>query len=656
MPSTLVGVDFEGRVTQWNRGAETHTGINAPDAAGKPLREVYPLLAKEMVKVARAIRERETQKQERIPVQVDNRTRYNDITVYPLLDNEAEGAVIRVDDVTERVLIEDSIRNIVEGVSAVGRQFFNSMVAQLTKVLGADITYISEFCDESHETMRTLAVSDKGEVARGFDYAVKETPCGKVLQDGTCVALKDVRRLFPKAEMLESMEIDTYIGIPLVDSEERPLGVMAAMYQKPIEQLDFATSIMQVFAGRTAAELERLQATKELLALRNMLGNIINSMPSILVGIDADGRVMQWNDEAKRVTGIDAGEAHGQRFEKVFPDLGRDMQEVLDVANRHELQHSERIPCTINHEPRYADVTVYPITTDGSEGAVIRLDDVTDRVRIEEMMVQSEKMMSVGGLAAGMAHEINNPLAGILQNLQVMRNRLTHNTDRNLDAAQQAGTSLEAIQTYMEERGLMHMMDTILEAGRRAAKIVDNMLSFSRKDEAYYAPNDLEEIIERTIDLAANDYNLKKRFDFRHIEIIRDFDDQLEPIPCEGNQIQQVILNLLSNSAQAMAEVNDDSWEPRITLRTKRERNMALIEIDDNGPGMDAETRKRAFEPFFTTKEVGHGTGLGLSVSYFIITENHGGTMQVKSSPGNGACFSIRLPYEHRKALWGLRI
>jgi signal transduction histidine kinase len=276
-------------------------------------------------------------------------------------------------------------------------------------------------------------------------------------------------------------------------------------------------------------------------------------------------------------------------------------------------------------------------------------------VRIEEMMVQSEKMMSVGGLAAGMAHEINNPLAGILQNLQVIRNRVTLHTDRNTTAAAEAGTTLEAIQTYMESRGLMNMMESISEAGRRAAKIVDNMLSFSRKDEAHFSPNNLEEIIERSLELASNDYNLKKRFDFRHVKIIRDF-DPIDPIPCEGSQIQQVLLNLLTNSAQAMTEQEDRKSDPQITVRLKKEPDMVLLEVEDNGPGMDAGTRKRAFEPFFTTKEVGRGTGLGLSVSYFIITENHGGTMTLTSTPGKGARFSIRIPYEHRMERWGLRL
>ena len=655
MPSLLIGVDAEGTVIQWNRKAESMTGLLPLDAIGKPLRETFPALHKEMVKVERAIREGHPQKEERIPVQEGEHTRYNDITVYPLLEGETAGAVIRVDDVTDRVMIEDSIRNIVEGVSTVGRRFFNSMVDQLAKTLDADFTFISEFVDEDKTAMRTIAVSDGGKTVANFDFALSNTPCELVLRGDSCVYVDNARGRYPETELLQNLGIDGYIGIPLVDSEKHSLGVMVAMYREPVEQVDFTASIMQVFAGRTAAELERLQATKELVSARNLLENIINSTPSILVGVDAEGRVMQWNQQAELLSGIEAAQAQGRPLDRVFPDLGNEMNRVLETVGTHDVQRHQRIHCTSKGEPHMLDVTVFPITSDGGEGAVIRLDDVTDRVRIEEMMVQSEKMMSVGGLAAGMAHEINNPLAGILQNLQVMRNRVTHNTERNTKAAEEAGTSLEAIQAYMDERGLLKMMDSISEAGRRAAKIVDNMLSFSRKDEAHFAPNDIEEIIERSIELASNDYNLKKRFDFRHITIEREF-DTLPSIPCEGSQIQQVILNLLSNAAQAMAERPEGADAPKISIRLKNHGEMALIEIEDNGPGMDAETRKRVFEPFFTTKEVGHGTGLGLSVSYFIITENHGGSMNVSSSPGRGARFSIRIPFEHRIERWGLRL
>jgi len=168
------------------------------------------------------------------------------------------------------------------------------------------------------------------------------------------------------------------------------------------------------------------------------------------------------------------------------------------------------------------------------------------------------------------------------------------------------------------------------------------MLSFSRRSETHFGLVDLEEMLETVLRLAASDYDLKKKYDFKRIDVQRDYDPTLRTVYCDKTEIEQVILNLLKNAAQAMAE--DSTLFPTITLRTLREPHYVLIEVIDNGPGMDEKTLKRIFEPFFTTKEVGSGTGLGLSVSYFIVTEQHRGKLAVASKPGQGACFSIRLP------------
>lgn len=286
------------------------------------------------------------------------------------------------------------------------------------------------------------------------------------------------------------------------------------------------------------------------------------------------------------------------------------------------------------------------------EGAVV---DITERKRVEEMMIQSEKMLTIGGLAAGLAHEINNPLAGILQNAQVMRNRLTGDLPKNQRTADTCGTTMEAIEAYMNQRGIFSMIEAIDESGRRAAQIVNNMLSFSRKSESRFIPHDLCDLLDRTVKLASNDYDLIKNYDFRQIAIAREYDAAVPEVPCEASQIQQVFHNILKNGAHAMAVVRDEGrWTkdedmaPRFTLRVKEEGDMARIEIENNGPGMDQATRKRVFEPFFTTKGVGGGTGLGMSVSYFIITENHGGTLSVESAPGKGVNFIICLPLERR--------
>jgi len=149
---------------------------------------------------------------------------------------------------------------------------------------------------------------------------------------------------------------------------------------------------------------------------------------------------------------------------------------------------------------------------------------------------------------------------------------------------------------------------------------------------------------------AATDYDLKKQYDFKRIKIDRKYAGDLPAILCEGAKVQQVLLNILLNGAQAMQRTGTKS--PRFIIRTRceEEQGMVRLEIEDNGSGMDEITRKRVFEPFFTTKPKGVGTGLGLSVSYFIITEDHGGEMAVESRPGSGAKFIIRLPVNRLKS------
>jgi len=259
-------------------------------------------------------------------------------------------------------------------------------------------------------------------------------------------------------------------------------------------------------------------------------------------------------------------------------------------------------------------------------------EDITESRHARELMIQTEKMMTVAGLAAGMAHEINNPLAGILQSIQVVRNRISLDIPANRQAARECETSIEAVSAYLKKRKVLDLLATIKECGQRAANIVENMLSFSRKSESKFLPHDIRELLDNTVTLAQSEYDLRKKFDFRKIEVVREYAPDLPEILCDGNSVQQVFLNLLKNAAQAMADAKISS--PRIIIRASKVNDMVRIEVEDNGPGMLENIRRRVFEPFFTTKEVGAGTGLGLSVSYFIITDNHKGTMKVESTPG----------------------
>ena len=246
-----------------------------------------------------------------------------------------------------------------------------------------------------------------------------------------------------------------------------------------------------------------------------------------------------------------------------------------------------------------------------------------------------------------MAHEINNPLGGIIQGIQNVIRRISPDIPANIKAAEKAGCTLSSIHTYMEARKIIKTLEGITESGIRAAKIVSGMLEFSRKSDSRKSPCDLRELMNKAEILATQDYDLSKKYDFKKIKIIKQYDDNVCLTNCTETEIEQVFLNLLRNSAQAMAEWDEMPNPPEISIKIKNCGDIILCSISDNGPGMSETTRKRVFEPFYTTKSPGSGTGLGLSVSYFIITQNHRGKFNVHSSPRRGTKFNIILPVKN---------
>ncbi len=407
--------------------------------------------------------------------------------------------------------------------------------------------------------------------------------------------------------------------------------------------MNFHGRKVRVVSIRDITEYKKTQ--KEIVKLRNFLKSIIDSMPSFIAGIDIDGKVTAWNTEAEKLTGISVDDAMGRRIEKILPDIDIRMAAIKKAVHARNVEKFPRVRAIKDGREYLFDITIYPLAR-GFEGAAIRADDVTEKIRMEELLIQSEKMLSVGGLAAGMAHEINNPLAGVLQNLQVLENRLKTKLKPNIKAAEETGVDLDAMQKYMEKREIFSIMDSISKSGRRAATIVRDMLSFARKSDSSFIEYDLKKIMDTTIELAEKEYDLRKNFDFKKIKIIRKYDD-IPNVSCDGNKIQQVLLNLLKNGAQAMAQSTCKDIQPCFVLRIFKKdikNEYIRIEVEDNGPGIAGKIQKKIFEPFFTTKPVGIGTGLGLSVSYFIICENHKGNMGVISKPGEGTTFYIELP------------
>ncbi len=410
---------------------------------------------------------------------------------------------------------------------------------------------------------------------------------------------------------------------------------------QPFKHADLNLSVNAV--NSMAAKIEK--TIDELSQTRDFLQNVLDSMPSVLIVVGRDGHIRNMNLSAATLAKERSKNSKGKHVAEVFPLLGHDIEKHVSEA----ITHGQTITigqrkCPSFGKKKSAEVTIFPLSASVADGVVIRIDDITSRVRLQEVMVHTEKMLSVGGLGAGMAHEINNPLGGILQAAQNIERRLSPEFQKNIDVAENCGLQMDSLIRYLEERQVLNMLTGIRESGLRAAKIVQNMLQFSRHNDSALESCVLAVMLDRVIELARNDYDLKRKYDFKNFNVIRNYRHDVT-VYCSRTGVEQVFLNLIKNAAQAFDPINEsDDSKPEITINVLEDEDTISIEVIDNGHGMNEETRKRIFEPFFTTKKVGEGTGLGLAVSYFIIVDQHKGDLHVDSAQGEGTTFTVSLP------------
>ena len=536
---------------------------------------------------------------------------------HPVL-NEA-GDVLQlvgtVIDITERKRHEEALRRIAAYLAETQR-----------------LTHTGTFVGD--ETTKPLYWSDELFRIFGFDPQHGLPTRAEPLQR---IHPEDLDRFLQAFQRVIREKVDSDVEYRIV----LPDGTVKHIYGLGHPVLNANGELVEV-VGTTLDITERKRAEADISSLKNYLSNIIDSMPSILVGMDNAQTVTQWNRQAEAFTGIPAREAIGKPVVHLLPDFAAWITSMgTDMKEQHP-SSMEKLLIEKEGERRFYDLMLYPLLVDFVEGSVLRIEDVTERARIQELMIQTEKMMSIGGLAAGMAHEINNPLGIITQAAQNIERRISLDLPANRKISEELGLKLEEIRAYFDKRQIPDAIASIRTASARAAKIVANMLRFSRRADTTMEVTSLAQILDHALELAANDYDLKKKYDFRSISIIKDYED-MPQVSMVSVEIEQVLLNLLKNAAQAMI-ANPSDRRPSITLRLRREDRYAVLEVEDNGPGITEDIRRRVFEPFFTTKEPGVGTGLGLSVSYMIVTQNHKGLMEMQSTPGRGTVFKVSLP------------
>jgi PAS domain S-box-containing protein len=424
-------------------------------------------------------------------------------------------------------------------------------------------------------------------------------------------------------------------------------AVRAAYWQRISRQRE----TLEVLVAQRTSELEKTNA--ELRESEQRYRLLADNASDLIWTTDRTFRLTFVSPSIQTLCGYKVEEAsHLPLCDWFTPESYRTLLHVFET--RFSSDESRVHDClTLELEQQRKDGTAFPIelklsTVRGLSGEPIGLlgisRDISERKERQELLIQAEKMMSISGLAAGMAHEINNPLASALHSIDLIRSRLLVDSPENRSLALACGTTFDGVIAYLNQRKVTKMLQAAADSTERLSNITRTMLGFSRRSDKSFSMYDVREILDSTLVLASTDFALNKVVNFKEVEISKDYDNGVPLVPCDPISLQQVFLNIIKNGAEAMFEQGNPEKRPRFYLGIFEQPESVRIEIEDNGPGLNPETKSRIFEPFFTTKPAGQGTGLGLSVSYFIITENHRGQMTMETQKGVGTKFIICLP------------
>jgi two-component system, NtrC family, sensor kinase len=366
-------------------------------------------------------------------------------------------------------------------------------------------------------------------------------------------------------------------------------------------------------------EEQKIQ-TDELALLKEFNESIVESVNVGLLAVDEEGRITRCNSPFEEMMGLHRSEAVGKFVDEVFEEgfarnldaiLGMSRWHLTEVRNAYKLHTSDAVGRAL-----VVNVAVAPLRSVSNQqsGAIIVLENVTSRVKLEESLQQSEKLSSIGLLAAGVAHEVNTPLTGVSSYTQML---------------------LGMIPDTDPKHALLQKMHRQTE---RASNIVGNLLNFSRTGNSTdFSEIDVNKLLNDTLQL------LEPQLRKSNVDIVKNYCETPALIYGNGGKLQQVFTNLVLNARDAMFGAGT------ITLTTGvNDGGEVTVNVADTGEGISKENLGRVFDPFFTTKGVGNGTGLGLAVSYGIVQE-HGGTIEAKSEDGSGAVFTLVFPPASRQ-------
>jgi PAS domain S-box-containing protein len=390
------------------------------------------------------------------------------------------------------------------------------------------------------------------------------------------------------------------------------------------------------------------------------INQLISALPTILIGLSKENKIVLWNSIAEKVFNRVEADVMGLPLNQCGVDWDWD-KIASGIAKSQLASQPIRVDDIRFQKPdgeeRYLGMTINYLDGDNDSilGSTIIGADITDRIKMETQLQQSQKMEALGQLAAGIAHEINTPTQFVGDNTRFFQDAFedlitTMRDYENLiekaksgrltkEILAQAEDSIKEIELdYLAEEIPIALQQT-LKGVERITKIVQAMKIFAHPGMAVKEPTDINKEIEKTITITRNEWKYVA-------EMKTDLDSDLLYVPCFRAELNQVILNMIVNAAHAIAEANGDksSQQGVIHIRTSHNDNWAEIRISDNGAGIPEKIRPKIFDLFFTTKGPGQGSGQGLAISHSVIVEKHKGTLDLETREGKGTTFIIRLP------------
>ncbi|CAN5813386.1 hypothetical protein BH18ACI4_BH18ACI4_25710 [soil metagenome] len=394
----------------------------------------------------------------------------------------------------------------------------------------------------------------------------------------------------------------------------------ALLSSEDVEILRTVSGYVAVAIENSLLYQEQQDRASELKLLKEFNESIIESINVGLVAVDLQGRVTRLNPALEYILDVKRDEAIGQHVQNLLSeDFAETLWQVLGAERwrQTEVRNIYKIhTATCAGRTLVLNIAITPLQdSQGQTGALVVVEDVTSRIRLEEQLQQREKLSSIGLLAAGVAHEVNTPLTGVSSYTQMLMGMLPETDPKHA------------------------LLQKVRRQAERATNIVNNLLNFSRSGSATeFAEVDIRRVLDDTLQL------LEPQMRGSRIEIVRAYDPESSKVFGNSGKLQQIFTNLLLNARDSIPNGG------RITISTAATTGDALIvEVSDTGMGIAPENVAKIYDPFYTTKGVGRGTGLGLAVSYGIVQE-HSGHISVDSTPGRGTTFRITLPTANGRA------